>query len=85
MYVRNEVIGRGNVKFTKMLVRDYKAVCTSGVYRLDTIETVDELNTLIRRMIAAIGETSVYPFITPFEDALMVSLRRMDIGARCFK
>ena len=85
VFIKNEVIGKKNVKLAKMLVNDYKAVCNTGVYRLEAIETVGELNKLIKRVILTLGEPSIYPFVTPLDDALMVNFRQMDIGAMRFK
>ena len=83
LYIKNEIIGN-NAKLAKMLVREYKAVFSTGMYILESITTIEELNELVRRMIGVLAQTGIYPLITPFKDALLINLRRMDIDSRKF-
>lgn len=85
IYVKNELYGKGNARLAKMLVRDYKAVFNNGAYCFETIETIDELNKLVRRMIETLGEVNIYPFITPFKESLMITLRQINRDTMCFK
>ena len=86
VYIKNETLHPRNEKCLKRLLNGkYKGYEFSTGLHSITLERVDELNTLVRAIIREFGQTSIYPFITPFNDTMCISFREMDIDTKRFK
>lgn len=85
VYIKNEVIDpKATKKLNKALHDSYNADFKCGLYSVE-IEKLSEFTEFVRDVIRVMGKTSVYPFVTPFDNGIMLNLREMDFSNRCFK
>ena len=85
VYIKNETnLLKGGKNLDKKLKESYHAEFSTGLYAVKIV-TMEAFNMLVRDIVKAMGSTSVYPFITPFEGSIQINLRLMDFGTRTFK
>ena len=86
IYIKNEIYINRNPNviedFLKEQYKNYEKEC--GMY-IVKMEQMFELYILIKDLINYIALPNIYPFVTPIENVLIVTLRQINRDTMCFK